>query len=42
MGSQAGIEALQRFAREPGRAPTKEECETSLDGYTSAAARLEL
>ncbi len=31
------IEALQRFARELGRAPTKEECDASPDGYPSAS-----
>jgi hypothetical protein len=31
------IDALQRMARELGRAPTKEECEDSADGYPSAA-----
>lgn len=31
------IEALQRFARELGRAPTKEECDASPDGFPSAS-----
>lgn len=34
---QQVIEALQRMARELGRTPTKEECDTSPDGYPSAS-----
>lgn len=35
--SQQVIEALQRMARQLGRAPTKEECDDSPDGYPSAS-----
>ncbi len=31
------IDALQRMAGELGRAPTKEECDESPDGYPSAS-----
>lgn len=31
------ISALQRMARQLGRAPTKEECDESPDGYPSAS-----
>lgn len=31
------IDALRRMARELGRAPTKEECDNSADGYPSAS-----
>ncbi len=34
---QQVIDALQRMARELGRAPTKEECDDSPDGYPSAS-----
>ncbi len=34
---QRVIEALRDLARELGRAPTKEECDASPDGYPSAS-----